>query len=533
MVGDRPDGRRHDLDALRVCCFGTLIIYHSSFVYGAKTWWVHASDTTKLIDLITIGSHPWRMSLLFFISGVVTASLLKNRSVAEIRTTRTRQLLLPFVFGVFVVVPPQIYFSPYNFTPDLSYWEFWKTYVVSGIQLEHMWFLAYLWIYVVAWSIAQPQLARRWPGLSASLAAQLRGRVLFVAPIAFLSILRLCLYPVFRETLVISSDVYSHAVYFSMFMLGTLLANEQSFWQEVDRQRWISLGVATLSLAVLAALSVFIPREARPEALVLAVRVIRSVFQWSAVLVLLAFAGRLASRPNRVIMHLNKSIMTYYIAHQTVIVIAAYYIAKAGLLDIRSFIPLVVITALVCALIAETKRLATARLVPFLAGIVAMRKGLRKPLPPGTSLSDFQIDLPVTALASGAGGGDRTRTAKGREILSLLRLPVSPRPRRLLIQRLRRFSQGHACAGQTSGRIRLGGANPVEQRSDSDANRGAQGFHGRVVKTGVAGGRQILQIFDEHRTRDQQDGHHEPVPGISHGKGEADHQIGERPVDVD
>ena len=117
MVGDRPDGRRHDLDALRVCCFGTLIIYHSSLVYGAKTWWVHASDTTKLIDLITIGSHPWRMSLLFFISGVVTASLLKNRSVAEIRTTRTRQLLLPFVFGVFVVVPPQIYFSPYNFTP--------------------------------------------------------------------------------------------------------------------------------------------------------------------------------------------------------------------------------------------------------------------------------------------------------------------------------------------------------------------------------------------------------------------------------
>lgn len=381
MVGDRPDGRRHDLDALRVFCFGTLIIYHSSLVYGAKTWWVHASDTTKLIDLITIGSHPWRMSLLFFISGVVTASLLKKRSVAEIRNTRTRQLLLPFVFGVFVVVPPQIYVSPYNFTPDLSYWEFWKTYVVSGIQLEHMWFLAYLWIYVIAWSVAQPQLARRWPGLSASLAARLRGRGLFVAPIAFLSILRLCLYPVFGETLVINSDLYAHAVYFSIFMLGTLLANEQSFWQEIDRQRWMSLCVATLSLAALTAVFLFIPREARPDALVVAIRVVRSAFQWSAVLALLAFAGRIANRPNRVIMYLNKSIMTYYIAHQTVIVIAAYYIAQAGLLDIRSFIPLVIFTALVCALIAEMKT----RFRPFLTNMTSMIKGLRKPLPSETA----------------------------------------------------------------------------------------------------------------------------------------------------
>jgi hypothetical protein len=53
------------------------------------------------------------------------------------------------------------------------------------------------------------------------------------------------------------------------------------------------------------------------------------------------------------------------------------------------------------------------------------------------------------------------------------------------------------------------------------------------VKARVAGGRQILQIFDEYRTCDEQHGHREPVPGISHGKGEADDQIGKRPVDID
>lgn len=381
MTGERLDGRRHDLDALRVFCFGTLIIYHSSLVYGTKAWWINASDGSKLIDLITVASHPWRMSLLFFISGAVTASLLKKRSMTEIRGARTRQLLLPFVLSVLFVVPPQIYVSPHNFFPGLSYWDFWKAYVLSGLRLEHMWFLAYLWIYMIGWTIAQPWLLRRWPGLSASLAACLRGRGLFITPIAFLSVLRLCLYPAFGETLVVSSDFYSHAVYFSMFMAGSLLVNEQSFWREVDRQRWMSLCLATLSLTVLAALFVLIPREARPEALMVAIRIVRSAFQWCAMLTLLALAGRFASRPNRIVMHLNKSIMTYYIAHQTVIVLAAYYLSQAGLLDIHSFIPLVIITAVVCALIAETKSLATSRMIPFVVGIASMKKGLRKPLP--------------------------------------------------------------------------------------------------------------------------------------------------------
>jgi hypothetical protein len=381
MTSVQPDERRHDLDALRVFCFGTLIVYHVSLIYGAKSWWIHSPETSTLIDLIALGSHPWRMSLLFFISGLVTASLLKKRSVAEIRRVRTTQLLLPFVLGVLLVVPPQIYVSPHNPRPDLSYWDFWATYFIPNLRLEHMWFLAYLWIYIFVWSIVQPVIIRRWPGLSERLAAHLQGKGLFLAPIAFLSILRLSLYPAFHETLVITTDFYSHAVYCSMFLTGSLLVNECSFWREVDRQRWISLCTAAISLATLAALFVLIPREEMSEALVGVARIIRSTFQWSAILTLLAFAGRLASCPNRVIKHLNGSVMTYYIVHQTVIVLAAYQFAQAGLLDIYSFIPIILITAIICVLIAETKSLVASNLTPIVRGIAREEKGLGKPPP--------------------------------------------------------------------------------------------------------------------------------------------------------
>lgn len=354
--------RRHDIDLLRVLSFGTLIIYHTSLLYGTKTWLLNSEESSRLIDLIAVGSHPWRMSLLFFISGLVTTSLLERKSVDEVRRARTRQLLPPLVVGVFLIVPPQIYFSQFNAFPDLSYWEFWKAYVISGLRLEHMWFLAYLWIYVFVWSIAWPRLQRFWPGISSAFASSLKGATLFVAPIVFLSILRLWIYPIVGETSVITNDPYGHILYFSMFMAGSLLMNEPRFWCEIDRRRWVSCALAFISFLVMATVVVAIPREQWPDALVVMMRIVRSIFQWCAMIALLAFARRIATQPNRVVAHLNKSIMTYYVVHQTVIVIVAYCFSIAGFLTISFFIPVVLVTALICMIIAEAKRMSAIHL---------------------------------------------------------------------------------------------------------------------------------------------------------------------------
>lgn len=366
-----PDGRRHDIDALRVMCFGTLIIYHTSLIYGTRTWHLNTDEPSRLVDLIHIASHPWRMSLLFFISGLVTTALLKKKTVYEIRRARTRQLLLPFLFGVLVLVQPQIYFSKLQSAPDLSYWDFLKTYPDHGLPLEHVWFLAYLWIYIFIWSILLPRIEAYRANISSAFASVLKGANLFLVPIAFLACLRICLYPIFGESLVITNDFYAHILYFSMFLAGSLLMNERRFWDEIDRQRWISLGLSVCSLGVLATVALALPREQRPDELVFVLRVIRSIFQWSVIIAMLAFAARLVNRPNRVVTYLNRSIMTYYVLHQTVIVIAAYYFAKAGMLDIRSFLPIIMITLLVGALAAEAKKFAQGCSTRLLSGVTA------------------------------------------------------------------------------------------------------------------------------------------------------------------
>lgn len=365
MTCNGLDRRRHDFDLLRVMSFGTLIVYHASLMYGTHPWLLKSETTSRLMDLIAVASHPWRMSLLFLISGLVTSMLVERKSVEDIRRSRTRQLLLPFVVGVLLIVPPQIYVSHSNPFPELSYWDFWKLYVVTRIRFEHLWFLAYLWTYIAIWSILWPRYTQYWPRLSARLSALLTGANLFLLPVIVLSVLRVGLFPLFGETLVIISDVYAHILYFLMFMAGVLLMKEVRFWQEIDRQRWLACALAALSFTALAIIVIAVPRDQWSDELLVAVRIGRSIFQWSMIITLLAFAARIARQPNRVVTYLNKSIMTYYILHQTVLVVAAYYVSREGLLDVRAFVPICVVTALICAVIAELKRMATTYLVPM------------------------------------------------------------------------------------------------------------------------------------------------------------------------
>lgn len=385
MSESKPGERRHDLDALRVMSFATLIIFHTSLLYGSNPS-LSGDLSARWFDLISIGSHPWRMSLLFIISGMVTASLVKKRSMAEIRSARTRQLLLPFVFGVLFIVPPQAYLAHFHLFSELSYWEFWTTYIVSHLGIEHMWFLAYLWIYIFIWSLVFPSMTRHFPRIAPGLASSLQGVNLIVLPVLFLSAIRIWLYPIFGETLVIRTDFYAHILYFSMFMAGGLLMDEQRFWTEIDRQRWLSGGLAVVAFLTLAVTVLALPRGHWPDELVVVMRIVRSIFQWCAIISLLAFGARIANRPNRVIAYLNGSIMTYYVVHQTVIVIAAHYLAQAGLLNPYSFVPIIVVTAVVCLLTAEIQKSVVFHCRLSISRIAAWRKASKTPSSSGAAV---------------------------------------------------------------------------------------------------------------------------------------------------
>lgn len=361
--------RRHDIDFIRVVVFALLMLYHTSLIFGTHPWLLSADSPSRAFDLISLASHPWRLSLLFFISGITTASLAKRLSPAEIRRMRSLQLIPPLLFGLFVLIPPQIYIAMRaSFDLQMSYLEFWGIYLRFGtvIQpdgrptslfcLQHLWFIAYLWLYTAVLTLLLTAGASRLAGLAGRVSRMMSGSGLFLWPIAGLATLRLLVYPVFGETLEVTSDWYAHLVYFGFFVFGYLMADNEEFWAAVVARRGQAIVVAGVTLALITVLFVVWPPGNRSLGATLLHRLGRSAFQWSAIVAILGYCRLLIKGPNPVIRYFNRAMLTYYVLHQTIMLVFAYWLKQTYGFDNSSFLLIVMATAVSCMLLYELQR---------------------------------------------------------------------------------------------------------------------------------------------------------------------------------
>src|SRR6202034_4637528 len=101
--------RRYDLDWVRIGAFMLLILYHVGMYYVTWDWHVKSPHASATIEPLMMLSSPWRLSLLFLVSGVATGFLLARQGSHGFLRLRSARLLIPLVFGMLVIVPPQSY----------------------------------------------------------------------------------------------------------------------------------------------------------------------------------------------------------------------------------------------------------------------------------------------------------------------------------------------------------------------------------------------------------------------------------------
>jgi len=68
--------RLHHLDWLRVLAFGLLIFYHTGMLYVTWPYHVKSPRIVAGVEWAMVLANPWRLALLFFISGVASRFLL-------------------------------------------------------------------------------------------------------------------------------------------------------------------------------------------------------------------------------------------------------------------------------------------------------------------------------------------------------------------------------------------------------------------------------------------------------------------------
>ena len=338
--------RLYDLDWVRVIAFGLLILFHVGMFYVTWGWHVKSHHESHLLEPLMLLTSPWRLTLLFLVSGAATRFMTAKLAPDPLARSRLTRLLIPLLFGMAVIVPPQSYFEvveKLGYTG--SYLDFWARYLqfdasftVDGARLilptwNHLWFVAYILVYSLLLAgllaCARPLLAR----LEAGLERVLSGWGALVWPVAFLAALRLGLLPHFEVTHALVDDWYNHAVSFSAFLAGFCLAGRPAIRETFERLRWPALALALVGYALYASY-VWVyraPDAVPPETLRQLARLAYAAQQWGAIVAALGFARRHLSHDSPVLRYCVEAVFPWYIVHQTLIVAAGFWLTRQPL----------------------------------------------------------------------------------------------------------------------------------------------------------------------------------------------------------
>ncbi|KFC70612.1 glucans biosynthesis protein [Devosia sp. LC5] len=334
--------RRHDLDWLRVIAFGFLIFYHIGMFYVTWDWHVKSGHASGAIEPIMALINPWRLPLLFFISGVALRFAMDKTMTRAFLPRRAGRLLLPIAFGFFVWVMPQAYFellAKGEIGPDL--WAFYRDYLDVDFEFSiltptynHLWYLVYILLYTLVVAALLPllrRLERPTETLLAWLSASAFGWRLLLLPTAPFLIYAATLVPYFPTTHAVVDDWANHANLLTILLIGWLTAKSPVFWAGVVRAlRPAVLLALTLGAALLAArLNWDAVRDA--EGFSWLVGGLRCIFAWATVVGMVGLAQRYLNRPSAALRFLTEAVFPYYVLHQTIIVAVGFWLAEQAL----------------------------------------------------------------------------------------------------------------------------------------------------------------------------------------------------------
>jgi len=324
--------RRADIDWIRVAAFGVLILYHVGLVYAPWDWHVRSTHTVEALGLAALVTNPWRLTLLFMVSGVALRFLVRKTPPAESFRQRFGRLIPPLLFGILVLVPPQSWIEAMekgSYSGGLGAWwlsEFSLSGLSNGVPLNHVWFVLYITVYSLA-TLALACSPRLFAWLESALARLLEGGRLLIVPMIYLALLRLLVFPWAGLTNHITDDPYNHAMSLGVFLTGFLLALRDDVWVRFERMRWTALAIAAASLPALILLSQ--PIHHAPSA---PANLVFAVYQWATICAVLGFGSKLLrGADGPVLRYLTDAVFPCYLAHQTLLVIAAHVLKPWGL----------------------------------------------------------------------------------------------------------------------------------------------------------------------------------------------------------
>jgi len=341
--------RRHDLDWIRVLVFTFLIFFHVGMFFVPWDWHLKNNEVSESFILPMWFVNQWRLPVLFIISGMGTRFALSSRNWKQYLTERHNRLVIPLIFGMIVVVAPQVYTERMvDGAGYESFWEFYPDYFKGvypqgNFSWHHLWFLPYLFVYsvillpVFIWIRSSP--GNKLMKLFRKKLHYNSGFIFLAIPLILADLLLKPNFPVMNNLI---EDWYAFTYYLILFMYGYLFISAgKSFWQSISHKKFTALIVGITTFSLMAWINRVPDWNMTIEILYAVIR-ITNLGSWC--IVIFGYGAAMLNRSSAVLSYCNQAVYPFYIAHQTITVIAAYYIYDLDWPVTTKFIFLAVVT---------------------------------------------------------------------------------------------------------------------------------------------------------------------------------------------
>lgn len=353
-------GARHlGMDWLRIGAFALLILYHIGMYFVPWDWHVKIAEPLEWAVIPMRLTNSWRLPLLFLVSGYASAALFaKLGGAGAFVRSRSARLLIPLIFGVIVVIPPQPWIElmgQHGYGGSLThFWlhDYFRFGALDGIILptwQHLWFVAYLWVYTLLAAALLAWVPERVRARSADGAARaLDGWGMLVVPLA-LWLAILTLFPGHEETHALVDDGPSHLHYLIPFTIGWLLRVRPALFGAVARcwRAGLMIGIAAFGFVTWVEWT-WPGNTPAPDGISASFDAVRLVQGWATIVALVGIADAYWNRDHRWRLMLAEAVFPFYIVHQTVIVVTGWYLRQGGVAPLPSFLTLLAATVAGC-----------------------------------------------------------------------------------------------------------------------------------------------------------------------------------------
>lgn len=331
--------RRSEFDWLRLVALSLMMLFHSCIGFSTWPWHVNDPHRSFLLGEILAFLWRWRVALVFVVSGAALMLALRKYSPRDILTERLRRLGVPLLFGIVVIVPPQVYFerlqrgqfrgSYIDYLPRFAD----GIYPAGNLSWHHLWFIPYLLVLTTAlvpllrWA-RSPAGRLQLDGLMQAVAA----RQLYWLLALPLAIGHLALRYQHGDAHTFLDDPHGWIQFGTLMALGAMLAEWPQVLTAIQRGRFAALAVGVAGFTALKILWPAIGDDPSPLSL-------PGAIAWSAfaglnvlawVLTVTGFVTRLLTQSTPLLTYATEAAMPVYLLHQTLIVYAVFHLQRVN-----------------------------------------------------------------------------------------------------------------------------------------------------------------------------------------------------------